>query len=98
MRAARHMILLSLAIACAGCTSQEVLTTVDQMGHTMSGSPKELSNDEVISGLKEALKVGTQRSVELCSVLDGFNKNLKIRIPFPPEAQKIKNTLLDLGL
>jgi hypothetical protein len=96
--AARHMILVALAIACAGCTSQEVLTTMDEIGHTMTGSPKELSNDEVISGLKEALKVGTERSVDLASVLDGFNKNEKIRIPFPPEAQKIKNTLLDLGL
>jgi hypothetical protein len=97
-RTTRHLILLSFAIGVAGCTSQEVLTTVDQIGHTMSGSPKELSNDEVISGLKEALKLGTERSVQLCSVLDGFNANPQIRIPFPPEAQKIKNTLLDLGL
>ena len=59
---------------------------------------KKLSNAEVIKGLKEALTVGTSNSTSLASKVDGFYGNSKIRIPFPEEAIKIKNTLNDLGM
>ncbi|MEZ4740466.1 MAG: DUF4197 domain-containing protein [Flavobacteriales bacterium] len=57
-----------------------------------------LSNEEVVSGLKEALRVGTERSVQKASMTDGFWNDARIRIPFPPEAIKVKNTLSGLGL
>ena len=57
-----------------------------------------LSNDEVVNGLKEALNVGTQKAVEVVSVKDGFNKNPKIRIPFPPEAKKMESRLRQIGM
>jgi hypothetical protein len=58
----------------------------------------ELTNDEVISGLKEALSVGIKNSVSLTSVTDGFLGNLEIRLPFPPDAIKVKEKALNLGL
>jgi len=57
-----------------------------------------LTNDEVISGLKEALSVGIKNSVSLTSVLDGFWGNPTIRLPFPPDAIKVKEKALNLGL
>ncbi len=57
-----------------------------------------LTNDEVISGLKEALSVGIKNSVSLTSVLDGFLGNPTIRLPFPPDAIKVKEKALNLGL
>lgn len=57
-----------------------------------------LTNDEVISGLKEALSVGIKNSVSLTSVLDGFLGNPAIRLPFPPDAIKVKEKALNLGL
>ncbi|MFT4680137.1 MAG: hypothetical protein ACI9HG_002257 [Flavobacteriales bacterium] len=57
-----------------------------------------LSNDEVVNGLREALKVGIEKSVDLTSKTDGFNTNQLIRIPFPDEADKVKSVALDLGL
>ena len=57
-----------------------------------------LSNEEVISGLKEALRLGTERSVAKASVAEGFWNDSRIRIPFPAEAIKVKNTLTDLGI
>ena len=57
-----------------------------------------LTNEEVIKGLKEALTVGTNKSTASASVKDGFNKNPKIKIPFPPEAIKVKNTVETLGM
>jgi hypothetical protein len=56
------------------------------------------SNEEIISGLKEALSNGAKSSADVASKLDGFNKNPIIFIPFPPEAQKMKKKLIDLGM
>ena len=64
-----------------------------------AGSPKpSLTNEEVISGLKEALQVGIKNSVNLTSITDGFLKNDSIRLPFPPDAIKVKEKAMDLGL
>lgn len=59
---------------------------------------KPLTNDEVIRGLREALSVGTKNSTAATSKTDGFYKNPLIYIPFPPEAEKVKNTVVNLGM
>ncbi|MBL7953081.1 MAG: DUF4197 domain-containing protein [Flavobacteriales bacterium] len=63
-----------------------------------TGGAGGLSNDEVIAGLKEALEKGAETSVLKGSALDGFWKNELIRIAFPPEAEKMKSTLLKIGM
>ncbi|MFM7566901.1 MAG: DUF4197 domain-containing protein [Flavobacteriales bacterium] len=57
-----------------------------------------LSNDEVIKGLKEALTVGIQNSVNVTGIPDGFLKNGEIRLPFPPDALKVKEKAISLGM
>ena len=57
-----------------------------------------LTNAEVISGLKEALNIGIENSVSIASVTDGFLGNNNIKLPFPPDALKVKEKALDLGL
>lgn len=56
-----------------------------------------LTNDEVVQGLKEALKLGTDSSAHGLSLLDGFYKDAAIKILMPPEAQKVEKTLRDVG-
>ncbi len=82
-----------LAVACTELqqVAGEVLTTP-------TTGEKPLTNEEVISGLKEALTVGAKNSVSLTSAVDGFNGNSLIRIPFPPEAEKVRTKALELGL
>ena len=60
--------------------------------------PKDLSQDEVIKGLEEALIVSITNSVEEASDEGGFNNNLLIKIPFPEEAEKIKRALQKVGM
>ena len=86
---------IAMAALLSSCTEQQILGTMDAM---KNGGTVPLTNEEVISGLKEALRTGTERSVSIGSVMDGFNKNAAIRIPFPQEAIKVKNTLMDIGL
>ena len=58
----------------------------------------DLTNEEVISGLKEALNVGIKNAVNLSSVTDGFLKNDVIRLPFPPDAIKVREKAINFGL
>lgn len=57
-----------------------------------------LTNQEVISGLKEALTVGIKNAVDVTSVKDGFYGNPKIKLPFPESAQNMKEKALEWGL
>ena len=52
-----------------------------------------LSNTVIISGLKEALVIGTQRSTEKLSVVDGFFKDAAIKVLLPEEAKKVEANL-----
>ena len=65
--------------------------------YTKKKKPK-LTNDEVIRGLREALNVGTNNSTGSASKTDGFYKNPLVFIPFPSEAEKIRNTAVNLGM
>jgi len=64
----------------------------------VTGGNVSLTNDEVVGGLREALQVGTQKTVERASVANGFFKNPSIKIPFPPEAKKMEATLKNVGM
>ncbi len=84
------------ALFIAGCTMQEVLNTTN--GVLNNGTQeKGLTNDQVIQGLKEALSVGTGNSATSASASDGFFKNAKIFLPFPPDAIKVKDKLEGIG-
>lgn len=70
----------------------------DAKNKVTGGGGSGLSNDEIISGLKEALTVGAKNSASLASITDGFYKNQLIFIPFPPEAIKVKNAAEKFGM
>jgi len=62
------------------------------------GSKSSLSNDDIISGLKEALSVGTNQSAQKLSSVDGFFKDAAIKILMPEEAKKVESKLRALGM
>lgn len=57
-----------------------------------------LSNEEIINGLKEALKVGTNNSSFKLGNADGFFKDAVVKILMPEEAKKMERTLRNLGM
>ncbi|MEO7310182.1 MAG: DUF4197 domain-containing protein [Chitinophagaceae bacterium] len=57
-----------------------------------------LSNSDIVSGLKEALNVGTQNSTGKLSLADGFLKDAAVKILLPPEVQKVEKTLRTFGM
>jgi hypothetical protein len=82
---------LSLALLLPACTPQEMQAILG------GGGTAGLTNEEVVNGLKEALRVGAERSVEKAGAAEGFWSDGRIRIPFPQDAIAVRNTLLDLG-
>ena len=98
--------LFVFSLTLTNCNSQINLNKIskkvkDQVLDNTSNSStttNPLSNEEVIAGLKEALTVGINNGSGKASQLDGFLKNDKIRLPFPADAQKVKDKAIQLGL
>lgn len=88
---------LSLSLSLVSCDVVQQAANTLNSGTTSNTTPK-LTNDEVISGLREALNVGIKNAVNSSSVTDGFLKNTAIRLPFPPDAIKVKEKALELRL
>jgi len=65
-------------------------------GKGNSGSS--LSNEDIVSGLKQALTLGAQKSADKLSAVDGFFKDAAVKILLPPEAQKVEKTLRNMGM
>src|SRR4051812_45045472 len=89
-----------LIIGLLFCTvmSNAQINIKDIFNNTNSNLGNGLSNDEIVSGLKEALSLGSKSASEKASKTDGFYKNNLIKIPFPKEATEMKNTLNSLGM
>lgn len=79
---------VALAALLAGCA------TLEQMG--TGGGP--LDEGTVVAGLKEALRVGSQRTTARTAAVDGFLGNDLIRIPLPRQLESAAATLRSVGL
>lgn len=69
-----------------------------QIPGSFPGTGGTLSSAEIASGLKEALRVGTDSATKQLSGVNGFFANAAIKILMPPEAKKVENTLRDVGM
>ncbi len=63
-----------------------------------SGGYSNLSNAEISSGLKEALRIGAQNAGRQLSAKDGFFGNALVKILMPPEAKQVESTLRRAGM
>lgn len=74
---------------------------LDKLKGMVSGDEEKqqaLSADEVGGGLKEALKVGTERVVGTLGTTDGFNLDPNVHIPLPQELAQVKAVLGKVGM
>jgi len=63
----------------------------------LGGKGGSLSSDDIVSGLKEALSRGTDKSTAKLSAVDGFFKDAAVKILLPPEAAKVEKALRAAG-
>lgn len=57
-----------------------------------------LSTDEIVSGLKEALTLGAEKSGDKLSMADGFFKDAAVKILLPKEVQALEKKMRLLGM
>lgn len=96
----KKIIVLSIVIV-LGITASEaqgLKGLLNKAKEVISNKQGVLSNDDIVSGLKEALVVGSQKGSTALSQADGFFRNAALKILLPPEAQKVENTLRGIGL
>lgn len=98
------LILLILLVS-AGSASSGFLDKIrDKVGPVLKGGGSgvadgaALSLDQTISGLKEALSVGTGNAVSFLSKADGYFGNELTRILMPEKIQNVANMLKKVGL
>jgi hypothetical protein len=86
----KKLVLLIAIFQFSACA--ELQQVVNQLPNGM------ITNDQIASGLKEALNKGITNQVSKLAVEDGFFKNELTRILLPEELQKVDNTLRKIGL
>ena len=89
------IIALSCSTLIACDTARQVLEGVNTGYGNGTGG---LSNADIVSGLRQALTIGTQKGTSQLSNVDGFFKNAAIKILMPEEAKKVETRLRDLGM
>lgn len=79
--------------------AQGVKGLLDKVNKAVTpANDSKLSNEDIISGLKEALRVGTDSSAAKLSKQNGFFGDAAIKILMPEEAKKVESTLRSLGM
>jgi len=89
-------IVLTLGCATSGSGGlfEDILGTVEGLKPSAAGG---LTDGQVVSGLKEALSVGTANAVTATSKIDGYFANAAIKILMPEKARKVAAVLEKVG-
>ena len=94
LRTLLRLVLLGSAagggLAVAGCTAGGI----DLGGGLVLGG---INESTIAAGLREALQIGAERSVSQAARPGGFLENPRVRIPIPPQLDKIARGLRALG-
>lgn len=73
-------------------------STTTTGGNNNGGIGSNLSNNEIVSALRQALEIGTKNASGRLNVTNGFFGNALIKVLMPPEARQIETTLRSLGM
>ena len=79
--------------------AERVAGVIDAVSHGGSTrSVGSLSTEEIVLGLKDALRVGTKNASNQASKTNGYYNNPQLRINFPQDASAVKNFAVNAGL
>lgn len=94
-------VLLAVAMTLLAETSFAASGWLDRLKEVLGGEETTtgaLSSAEIGNGLKEALKVGTERVVAQLGRTDGFNLDPAIHIPLPKQLDRVQDVLEKIGM
>ncbi len=96
----KKLLLLSATILMVHALSAQSLKDLKRSAEKLvkPATTSSLSNADIISGLKEALIIGSEKSTGKLSAVDGFFKDAAIKILMPQEAVKVEKKLRAFGM
>tara|TARA_R110002049_G_scaffold157184_10_gene322224 strand:+ start:4864 stop:5613 length:750 start_codon:yes stop_codon:yes gene_type:complete len=97
----RDVVPVLLALALLGVNGTASAGWLDKLKQMVSGGDEKqqtLSTDDIGGGLKEALRVGTERVVGNLGTTDGFNLDPQIHIPLPEQLDQVRKVLGKIGM
>lgn len=68
------------------------------LGRESAPAATGLSDQQITSGLKEALRVGSENVVGKLGAFDGFNTDPNVRIPLPSSLERVRTALRSVGM
>ena len=68
-----------------------------KQGEELLNQHRPLTENEIAAGLKEALKVGTERVVDQVGQQGGYYQDRAIHIPLPDKLQPVQDALVKIG-
>lgn len=92
-------IAILIAVFCGACTEVEMQQMSQQvLGSLTSPAPAPLSLNEIDSGLREALRLGSERVTRQVGVKNGYYNDKNIHIPLPRSIEKTDDFARKFGL
>ena len=93
----------ALAVSAPAASAQGFLKKLEDATGGLSkslggGKGTSLGEAEIADGLREALRVGTDRLVGRLGAANGFNGDPQVHIPLPDTLQRVQSTLKRFGL
>lgn len=94
----RKILLLSLILIGLGSSVNSNAQLLKGIRNALSSKSTVLTEQDAVSGIKDALIKGTSESVQVVSKLDGYFGNPEIKIPLPPDAKVMAKKLRSMGM
>jgi hypothetical protein len=102
----RTVCMLGLCAALAAIPAHAQNSLLDQGSSLLKGmlesqpggSGSSLSHAQISDGLREALRVGSERVTASLGQVDGFNTNPDVHIPLPESLQTVQSALAMVGM
>jgi len=104
IRSALIALIFSAFVISVPANAQSLLKTLTDSAKKIispsatGGGDSVLSSEEIVEGLREALRVGAQTVVGQLGTTDGYNSDAAIHIPLPSKMQKAQNLMRKFGL
>lgn len=105
----RIVMLLGAVVVIVGCASTqnsktdwskivgEVTNNVLSGGSGKTGNKGGLSTGDIAAGLREALRVGSKKSIDGLGIVNGFYKDGAVKIPMPKKLESVEKALRTIG-
>ena len=91
----KPIVIAAVLLVLAGCSEKDLRQAYELVDAGAAEVP--LTRAEVVAGLKDSLARGISKGAAQAAAENGYYGDSRLRIPFPPEIDKVEKTLREAG-